>query len=86
MWGMHTRVKTVKVFPRRKMKVCLCLLDLMPIQDAGHLSYACPKNILGDRDPPKKKEKKKKKKGQQPDRVYVLSSLSTKRAYYLSEL
>lgn len=43
----------------------------MPIQDAGHLSYACPKNILGDRDPPKKKEKKKKKKGQQPDHVYV---------------
>ncbi|TWW64604.1 RNA-binding motif-containing protein 1 [Takifugu flavidus] len=37
--------------------------------DVGHLSYACPKNILGDRDPPKKKEKKKKKKGQQPDHV-----------------
>lgn len=43
----------------------------MALQDAGHLSYACPKNILGDRDPPKKKEKKKKKKGQQPDHVYV---------------
>lgn len=51
--------------------VSLFLLDLMPIQDTGHLSYACPKNILGDRDPPKKKEKKKKKKGQQPDHVYV---------------
>ncbi|CAG12102.1 unnamed protein product [Tetraodon nigroviridis] len=37
--------------------------------DAGHLSYACPKNILGDRDPPKKKEKKKKKKTEQPDHV-----------------
>lgn len=37
--------------------------------DAGHLSYACPKNILGDRDPPKKKEKKKKKKFEQPDHV-----------------
>ncbi|XP_072311011.1 zinc finger CCHC-type and RNA-binding motif-containing protein 1 [Eucyclogobius newberryi] len=33
--------------------------------DTGHLSYACPKNILGEREPPKKKEKKKKKKLQQ---------------------
>ncbi|XP_023651316.1 zinc finger CCHC-type and RNA-binding motif-containing protein 1 [Paramormyrops kingsleyae] len=30
--------------------------------ESGHLSYACPKNLLGDREPPKKKEKKKKKK------------------------
>ncbi|XP_048861951.1 zinc finger CCHC-type and RNA-binding motif-containing protein 1 [Brienomyrus brachyistius] len=30
--------------------------------ESGHLSYACPKNMLGDREPPKKKEKKKKKK------------------------
>ncbi|KAG7324059.1 hypothetical protein KOW79_012075 [Hemibagrus wyckioides] len=28
----------------------------------GHLSYACPKNLLGEREPPPKKEKKKKKK------------------------
>uniref|UniRef100_A0A671Z1J9 Zinc finger CCHC-type and RNA-binding motif-containing protein 1 n=1 Tax=Sparus aurata TaxID=8175 RepID=A0A671Z1J9_SPAAU len=35
--------------------------------DTGHLSYACPKNMLGEREPPKKKEKKKKKKAQQPD-------------------
>uniref|UniRef100_A0A3B4TUL4 Zinc finger CCHC-type and RNA-binding motif-containing protein 1 n=1 Tax=Seriola dumerili TaxID=41447 RepID=A0A3B4TUL4_SERDU len=35
--------------------------------DTGHLSYACPKNVLGEREPPKKKEKKKKKKAQQPD-------------------
>ncbi|XP_068216494.1 zinc finger CCHC-type and RNA-binding motif-containing protein 1-like [Palaemon carinicauda] len=27
----------------------------------GHLSYACPKNILGTREPPKKKLKKKRK-------------------------
>ncbi|XP_020782303.1 zinc finger CCHC-type and RNA-binding motif-containing protein 1 [Boleophthalmus pectinirostris] len=33
--------------------------------DTGHLSYACPKNMLGEREPPKKKEKKKKKKPQQ---------------------
>ncbi|XP_068611289.1 zinc finger CCHC-type and RNA-binding motif-containing protein 1 isoform X2 [Brachionichthys hirsutus] len=38
--------------------------------DTGHLSYACPKNILGEREPPKKKEKKKKnKKAQQPEHV-----------------
>ena len=27
------------------------------------MSYACPKNILGDREPPPKKEKKKKQAG-----------------------
>ncbi|KAM8739698.1 zinc finger CCHC-type and RNA-binding motif-containing protein 1 [Acanthopagrus latus] len=37
--------------------------------DTGHLSYACPKNMLGEREPPKKKEKKKKKKAQQPEHV-----------------
>ncbi|XP_061922549.1 zinc finger CCHC-type and RNA-binding motif-containing protein 1 [Entelurus aequoreus] len=37
--------------------------------DGGHMSYACPKNMLGEREPPKKKEKKKKKKGQQPQHV-----------------
>ncbi|XP_077565315.1 zinc finger CCHC-type and RNA-binding motif-containing protein 1 isoform X2 [Stigmatopora nigra] len=33
--------------------------------DTGHMSYACPKNMLGNREPPKKKEKKKKKHAQQ---------------------
>ncbi|XP_056100428.1 zinc finger CCHC-type and RNA-binding motif-containing protein 1 [Rhinichthys klamathensis goyatoka] len=37
--------------------------------DEGHLSYACPKNLLGEREPPPKKEKKKKKKVQQPEEV-----------------
>ncbi|KAM6896243.1 zinc finger CCHC-type and RNA-binding motif-containing protein 1 isoform 1-T2 [Lycodopsis pacificus] len=37
--------------------------------DTGHMSYACPKNILGEREPPKKKEKKKKKKAEQPEHV-----------------
>ncbi|XP_049891830.1 zinc finger CCHC-type and RNA-binding motif-containing protein 1 [Epinephelus moara] len=37
--------------------------------DSGHLSYACPKNVLGEREPPKKKEKKKKKRAQQPEHV-----------------
>lgn len=35
--------------------------------EEGHLSYACPKNLLGERDPPPKKEKKKKKKVLQPE-------------------
>uniref|UniRef100_A0A3B1KDM1 Zinc finger CCHC-type and RNA-binding motif-containing protein 1 n=1 Tax=Astyanax mexicanus TaxID=7994 RepID=A0A3B1KDM1_ASTMX len=35
----------------------------------GHLSYACPKNLLGEREPPPKKEKKKKKKTKQPEEV-----------------
>jgi len=30
-------------------------------KEEGHLSYACPKNSLGSRDPPKKKIKKRKK-------------------------
>uniref|UniRef100_A0A4W2H395 Uncharacterized protein n=1 Tax=Bos indicus x Bos taurus TaxID=30522 RepID=A0A4W2H395_BOBOX len=30
--------------------------------ESGHLSYACPKNMLGEQEPPKKKEEKKKKK------------------------
>lgn len=30
--------------------------------ESGHLSYNCPKNMLGDREPPPKKEKKKKRK------------------------
>ncbi|KAM9771947.1 zinc finger CCHC-type and RNA-binding motif-containing protein 1 isoform 1-T2 [Syngnathus typhle] len=38
-------------------------------QDTGHMSYACPKNMLGEREPPKKKEKKKKKKAQQLEHV-----------------
>ncbi|MPC50732.1 Zinc finger CCHC-type and RNA-binding motif-containing protein 1 [Portunus trituberculatus] len=30
----------------------------------GHLSYACPNNLLGDREPPKKKSKKRKKEAE----------------------
>ncbi|XP_038163442.1 zinc finger CCHC-type and RNA-binding motif-containing protein 1 [Cyprinodon tularosa] len=37
--------------------------------ETGHLSYACPKNLLGEREPPPKKEKKKKKRPQQPEHV-----------------
>ncbi|XP_066525370.1 zinc finger CCHC-type and RNA-binding motif-containing protein 1 [Hoplias malabaricus] len=35
----------------------------------GHLSYSCPKNLLGEREPPPKKEKKKKKRVKQPEEV-----------------
>jgi len=31
------------------------------VQEDGHLSYQCPNNQLGDREPPPKKDKKKKK-------------------------
>ncbi|KAK1166852.1 zinc finger CCHC-type and RNA-binding motif-containing protein 1 [Acipenser oxyrinchus oxyrinchus] len=37
--------------------------------ESGHLSYACPKNMLGEREPPKKKEKKKKKKVEETEEV-----------------
>ncbi|XP_059181602.1 zinc finger CCHC-type and RNA-binding motif-containing protein 1 [Centropristis striata] len=37
--------------------------------ETGHLSYACPKNILGEREPPKKKEKKKKKRAEEASHV-----------------
>ncbi|XP_796219.2 zinc finger CCHC-type and RNA-binding motif-containing protein 1 [Strongylocentrotus purpuratus] len=40
----------------------------------GHLSYSCPKNTLGDREPPPKKEKKKKKDQEE--------SSNLKRKYY----
>lgn len=50
-----------------------CAFTFKSSQDSGHLSYACPKNLLGEREPPKKKEKKKKKKAQQPEPVYVSS-------------
>ncbi|EDV29869.1 uncharacterized protein TRIADDRAFT_35408, partial [Trichoplax adhaerens] len=33
----------------------------------GHLSYACPKNILGTREPPKKPKKKRKIMPSSPD-------------------
>ncbi|XP_039616832.1 zinc finger CCHC-type and RNA-binding motif-containing protein 1 [Polypterus senegalus] len=39
--------------------------------DTGHLSYACPKNMLGEREPPKKKEKKKKKKKIEEEEEFV---------------
>nr|XP_020655116.1 zinc finger CCHC-type and RNA-binding motif-containing protein 1 isoform X1 [Pogona vitticeps] len=40
---------------------------LLFLKETGHLYYACPKNMLGEREPPKKKEKKKKKKIIEPE-------------------
>ncbi|KAJ7385908.1 Zinc finger CCHC-type and RNA-binding motif-containing protein 1 [Desmophyllum pertusum] len=33
----------------------------------GHLSYECPKNMLGEREPPPKKQRKRKKEDEQYD-------------------
>ncbi|XP_055973823.1 zinc finger CCHC-type and RNA-binding motif-containing protein 1 isoform X4 [Sorex fumeus] len=44
-----------------------CTRSINNKQESGHLSYACPKNMLGEREPPKKKEKKKKKKIPEPE-------------------
>ncbi|XP_048740568.1 zinc finger CCHC-type and RNA-binding motif-containing protein 1-like [Ostrea edulis] len=33
--------------------------------EEGHLSYKCPKNLLGEREPPPKKEKKRKKEDEE---------------------
>ncbi|KAM7056187.1 zinc finger CCHC-type and RNA-binding motif-containing protein 1 isoform 3-T3 [Acridotheres tristis] len=46
-----------------------CSRALNNKQEAGHLSYACPKNMLGEREPPKKKEKKKRKKIVEPEEI-----------------
>ncbi|XP_026696924.1 zinc finger CCHC-type and RNA-binding motif-containing protein 1 isoform X2 [Athene noctua] len=46
-----------------------CSRALNNKQEAGHLSYACPKNMLGEREPPKKKEKKKRKKVVEPEEI-----------------
>ena len=59
----------VRVF----MCTCMCLHNHMGIflpsltftsfhcvQEGGHLSYRCPKNLLGEREPPPKKKKLKK--------------------------
>lgn len=37
------------------------------MQEEGHLSYKCPKNILGERDPPPKKKRKGKPKEEDSD-------------------
>ena len=36
------------------------ILTVLIFQESGHLSYACPHNLLGEREPPPKKVKKRK--------------------------
>ncbi|KAG0726143.1 Zinc finger CCHC-type and RNA-binding motif-containing protein 1 [Chionoecetes opilio] len=36
--------------------------------EGGHLSYTCPANLLGSREPVKKKSKKRKREGEQKDK------------------
>lgn len=55
----------------------VCLFFNAKQKESGHLSYACPKNMLGEREPPKKKEKKKKRKLPEPEEeMYVCLSHS----------
>ncbi|XP_046371793.1 zinc finger CCHC-type and RNA-binding motif-containing protein 1-like isoform X1 [Haliotis rufescens] len=35
--------------------------------DEGHLSYQCPKNLLGDREPPEKKKKKQNEEDEEDE-------------------
>jgi hypothetical protein len=39
----------------------------------GHLSYKCPKNALGERDPPPKKDKRRKKENSKAEKNQVCS-------------
>uniref|UniRef100_A0A0B6ZE60 Zinc finger CCHC-type and RNA-binding motif-containing protein 1 n=1 Tax=Arion vulgaris TaxID=1028688 RepID=A0A0B6ZE60_9EUPU len=38
--------------------------------EEGHLSYKCPKNLLGEREPPPKKKKKKKHENEEDSNEY----------------
>ena len=40
--------------------ICFPFFYLLALQEAGHLSYKCPNNLLGEREPPPKKKKLKK--------------------------
>ncbi|KAG5206510.1 hypothetical protein JEQ12_018083 [Ovis aries] len=66
------RVLSLEIFMNVSIKPNLMaatsILDIECYEcgESGHLSYACPKNMLGEREPPKKKEKKKKKKIPEP--------------------
>lgn len=77
MWGQYRFIFFLLILCQNFIKiriasviVFLCFLN-ETCQDTGHLSYACPKNMLGEREPPKKKEKKKKKKAQETEHMYV---------------
>ncbi|XP_004849733.1 zinc finger CCHC-type and RNA-binding motif-containing protein 1 [Heterocephalus glaber] len=58
--------RTAEFMQRRN---CFDELKYYECGESGHLSYACPKNMLRERKPPKKKEKKKKKKIAYPKKI-----------------
>lgn len=43
---------------------CIFLCRCYECGEFGHLSYACPNNLLGEREPPKKKSKRRKKEAE----------------------
>merc|ERR1712080_138651 len=45
--------------------------------EAGHVSYYCPKNYLGDREPPPKKEKKDRRRKREDE--YILFKQNKKK-------
>lgn len=47
----------------------------------GHLSYKCPKNALGERDPPPKKDKRRKKENSKAEKNQVCSFLHLSRTF-----
>lgn len=63
-----------------RLHLHLCLsFSYFIVQEYGHLSYQCPKNMLGEREPPPKKQRKRKKQDQRYYIVflcYILSLLS----------
>ena len=48
-----------------KKALTMILFRCYECGDTGHLSYSCPSNLLGNREPPKKKSKKRKKEAEQ---------------------
>jgi len=44
--------------------------------EEGHLSYKCPKNALGERNPPPKKDKKRKKDNHKGEKIQVWSFIA----------
>lgn len=65
----------LSVYTQYTTSICTCIFfQLLTIyhihfflhfKEEGHLSYQCPKNLLGEREPPPKKERKRKKQDEE---------------------